>query len=148
MIRQIQKKDRAAYLQLAQEFYQTNAVLHSIPVSHMENTFEELMRSEEYAEAYIFEVDEEIAGYALLAKTYSQEAGGRIIWIEELYVRDSFRSKGLGKQFFEYLDNNMAEETARVRIEVERTNDGAISLYKKIGYGNLDYVQLARDFEI
>lgn len=148
MIRQIQLKDREIYLQLAQEFYQTNAVLHSIPVSHMEHTFEELMRSNEYAEAYIFEVDDEIAGYALLAKTYSQEAGGRIIWIEELYVRDQYRSKGLGKQFFEYLDNHMAEDTARVRIEVEKTNDGAISLYKKIGYGNLDYVQLARDFEI
>lgn len=147
IIRRIQQKDKEEYLRLAQEFYQTDAVLHSIPVGYMENTFEELMRSDEYAEAYIFEEEKEIAGYALLAKSFSQESGGRIIWIEELYVRDQFRSKGIGSQFFNYLDENMEKETTRMRIEVEKTNDGAISLYKRIGYKSLDYIQLTRDLE-
>ena len=37
-----------------------------------------------------------MAGYALLAKTFSQEAGGLVVWLDEMYVRPAYRSKGLG----------------------------------------------------
>ena len=33
---------------------------------------------------YFFECENEAAGYGLIAKTYSQEAGGMVWWIEEV----------------------------------------------------------------
>jgi GNAT superfamily N-acetyltransferase len=34
-----------------------------------------------------------------------QEAGGITLWIDEVYIMDEYRSKGLGKKFFKYLQS-------------------------------------------
>ncbi|MEG0894018.1 MAG: GNAT family N-acetyltransferase, partial [Oscillospiraceae bacterium] len=99
MIREITEKDREIYLELAREFYTSPAVAHAVPDSYLVNTFEVLVRGSEYARGYMLESDGEAGGYALLAKTYSQEAGGCVLWVEEVYLRPEFRSKGLGGEF-------------------------------------------------
>lgn len=47
--------------------------------------------------------DNQKAGYALLAKMFSQEAGGEVIWIDEIFVLPQFRSIGLGSEFLNLL---------------------------------------------
>ena len=61
-MRRIQPGDRALYIRMVQEFYRTDAVDHEIPVENIENTFEELMRGDAYAEAYILEDQGQPAG--------------------------------------------------------------------------------------
>ena len=145
-IRPIRKDDKDVYLQMAGEFYSTDAVLLHVGEEHFTSTFEELMRSDDYAACYIFELDGEIAGYALLAKTYSQEAGGKVIWIEEIYVSPDFRGRGIGKAFFEFLLKNRPSDVKRLRLEVERENSGAVKLYKSFGFDFLEYDQMIIDF--
>ena len=87
----------------------------------------------------------EVAGYALTAKTYSHEAGGLALWVEELYVQEGHRSKGLGKEFFAYLNATLDDSIARIRLEVEEENEGAVRLYKKMGFHDLEYNQLVID---
>lgn len=145
MIRKIRKEDRSYYLDMAKSFYSSDAVYHNIPEAHIINTFDELMRSDTYAAGYIMEYDNKIAGYALLAKTFSQEAGGMVLWIEELYVMPEYRSCGLGHEFFSYLENNLCDNIKRVRLEVEDSNEKAISLYRNMGFESLPYSQMIRD---
>lgn len=145
-IRKIQESDRKAYLQMAHDFYHSKAVLHPIPDSYIEKTFNECMRSSDYAIAYILEYDGETAGYGLLAKTFSQEAGGCVCWIEELYILEAFRSKGLGGKFFKMLEEERGPEVTRFRLEVEDDNKRAIALYERLGYEHLAYSQMAKDF--
>ena len=57
MIREIKKEDRQLYMEMSEEFYNSEAVLHSIPESYREAAWEEMMRSEEYAKGYILEKD-------------------------------------------------------------------------------------------
>lgn len=146
MIRKITSQDFETYITLATEFYHSEAVLHPVPQSHFEATFDEMIHSSAYAEGYIFEVDGETAGYALLAKTFTQEAGGEVLWIEEVYIRPAFRSKGLGKAFFAYLEANKSERVKRIRLEVEADNQKAIDLYTRLGFKPLDYKQMIKDF--
>lgn len=148
MIRKLEQKDRALYLEMTQEMYHSNAVLHSIPAEYCEKTFEELMRSEQYALGFLIEYQERPAGYALLAKTFSQEAGGMVIWIEEIYIRPEFRSKGLGKEFFAYLHENMDESVARLRLETEFENTKAKKLYANLGFEELEYAQMVKELII
>ena len=103
MIRKLERKDKDLFLRLTRDFYASDAVLHSIPDAYHINAFEEMMRSEQYAEGYLIEQDARPAGYALLAKTYSHECGGMVLWIEEIYIAPEFRGNGLGKEFFDYL---------------------------------------------
>ena len=145
-IRPICKDDRNVYLKMAAEFYKTDAVLLHVGEEHFRSTFEELMRSDEYALCYIFELDGEVAGYSLLAKTYSQEAGGKVLWIEEIYVSPDFRGRGIGKAFFEFLLKKLPSDVKRLRLEVERENSGAVKLYKSFGFDFLEYDQMIIDF--
>ena len=49
---------------MAAEFYATDAVFLHIGEEHFHATLAELMRSDDYAICYIFELDGEIAGYS------------------------------------------------------------------------------------
>ena len=81
MFRNAEEKDFALYMELAQEFYHSPAVMHPIPAQYMENTFREAMRSDVYIILRIIEVDGEAAGYAILSRSFSPESGSPICWI-------------------------------------------------------------------
>lgn len=138
MIRKIKIEDKNEYLKMAEDFYNSPAVLSSVPRSNFEDTFEELMKSSTYAEAFIFEQERKIAGYGLIARTYSQEAGGTVIWIEEIYVKEEFRNKGLGSEFINYVKENVPAK--RYRLETEPENLRAQELYKRHGFEHLEYI--------
>lgn len=144
-IRKLEKRDRAIYKEMAHEFYHSNAVLHPIPDAYFEKTVDECLRSDVYAELFLFEYEGNPAGYGLIAKTFSQEAGGMVCWIEEVYIREKFRSKGLGRKFFRFIQDEFGTDTARFRLEVEEENHRAVTLYKKLGYERLDYAQMIRE---
>lgn len=145
MIRTIRKEDEKAYLEMAEIFYNSDAVLHNIPMHHLTNTFAELMKSDTYILGYIMEQEETIAGYALLSKSYSQEAGGSILWIEEIFILPEFRGCGLGSEFFSYLEEEMPVGIKRVRLEIEMGNKKAASLYKKMGFQDFPYAQMIKE---
>ena len=147
MIRKMTENDKELYITMAEEFYNSDAVLPPIPRDHFEKTANEALRSDEYAEIYLLEYEGETAGYGLTARTFSQEAGGQVLWIEELYIRKEFRSKGLGREFFSSLEDKNRGEIVRPRLEVEADNTRAISLYERLGYEVLDYVQMVKDFQ-
>ena len=140
-IRHASISDKNEYISMAKAFYATDAVMHPIPDQYFEDAFSEVLRSDDFARCYIIEIDGIIAGYGLTARTFSQEAGGITVFIEELYIKEGFRSRGAGKCFFEYLFNE--EKTARrYRLEVEETNPRAIELYEKLGFEFLEYKQM------
>ena len=143
MIRKLTPQDHVLFLDLCREFYHSSAVMHPIPESYYENTFQELMRSEVYTQCYILEYEGQPAGYALLSKSYSAEAGGMVVWIEELYLRPDFRSHGIGSEFFTFLEQE--HPAARYRLEIEPDNERAAKLYRSRGYEVLPYVQMIKD---
>ena len=143
MIRRITPADRDIYLQMAHEFYHSEAVLHPVPEENYSRAFDEMMASDAYITGLIFETEGCTAGYALLCKTYSQEAGGLAVWIDELYVRPAFRGCGLGRAFFAELQG--IAPAARYRLEIEPDNARAEKLYRSMGFEALGYKQLVKD---
>ena len=67
-----------------------------------------------------------------------------MVWLEELYIRAEFRSRGLGSEFFRQVTEEN-RDARRFRLEVEPENVRAIALYRRLGYENLPYVQMIRD---
>ena len=145
MIRKLTENHRDLYIRMAEEFYSSDAVLHPIPRAYIERTADEALQSDAYAEIYLLECEGEPAGYGLTARTFSQEAGGSVLWIEELYIREQFRSRGLGREFFSYIEEKNKDRPARIRLEVEEENTRAASLYERLGYEKLDYKQMIKD---
>ena len=147
MIRPLKPKDRSAYLAMAEEFYASPVVLQPVPSHHFEITFDLLMKETPFAEGYALCLsDGTMVGYALLAKTWSQEAGGMVLWIEEIYLAPEARGKGLGTEFFHFLEKNRKENCLRFRLEVEKENERAVSLYRSLGFEFFPYDQMKKEF--
>ena len=144
MIRKITKEDRALFVQLMDEFYHSPAVLHPIPEQVYAEVFEEMTSSDRYVLGYILEVEGQAAGYALLSKGFSTEVGGQEIWVEEVYIREAFRSHGLGLSLFTYLEETFRGTVRRLRLEVEPDNTRAIELYRRLGFEVLGYTQMIK----
>ncbi|WP_227011702.1 GNAT family N-acetyltransferase [Paenibacillus lutimineralis] len=142
MIRKMEQKDSEAFVEMSNEFYHSDAVLHSIPESFIRKTFDELMAGSPYIDGYIFECDGEEAGYSLLSITYSNEAGGLVVWVEEIYILPKFQGRGIGKEYMDFIEEAYKGKAARIRLEVEEANERAINIYKNKGYKQLDYVQM------
>lgn len=143
-IRKILKEDKENYINLVKKFYNSPAVLHNVSEENFYNTFNEIITSDIYTEGFILEFNENLAGYFLISKTYSQEVGSKVLLIEEIYILEEFRSKGIGKKIFEFLENRY-KDFKRFRLEVGINNTEAINLYEKLGYTNLNYLQYIKD---
>lgn len=143
MIRRIKESDRELYYKYVDLFYHSDVVNAPVPQVNYELTFNEFMRSDDYVWCYIFEEDSKPCGFAMLSKTFSQEAGGISVTVEEIYIEEEYRNKGLGTKFFEYMKENIP--AARYRIEVEPDNEKAMRLYERMGFEVLPYVQMVID---
>lgn len=139
MIRKFVLEDREDYIRFSTEFYNSSAVDKPVPREHFEQGFDEMMRSDVYVQGYMLVCDGNNVGYCVTMKTYSVEAGGITIWIDELFVLEKYRSKGLGRELFKYIEENGDKKLRRIRLEVELENGRAISLYKKMGFEPAPY---------
>ncbi|WP_407383687.1 GNAT family N-acetyltransferase [Ruminococcus sp.] len=143
MFRRICENDWAIYRRYVDTFYHTDAVNAPVPVENYRLTFDEMLRSDAYLKGYIFEYEGKPCGFALLSKTFSQEAGGVSVTIEEIYMEPEYRGKGLATEFFEWLKAQPG--IMRLRIEVEDDNEGAKRLYERMGFELLPYLQMVID---
>ncbi len=143
-LRKITQSDREKYIKMATDFYNSEAVDHMVNPHNFEVTFDELMRSELYAECYIIEENAQTAGYILLAKTYSQEAGGICIWFDEIWLEPEFRGMGIGGNAIkEVMD--IHSNAARFRLEYSDANSRVAQLYRRLGFETLNYRQMCID---
>ena len=144
MIRKIETKDREIYLAMAKAFYESDAVLQNVPKEHFEKTFDLLLEGTPYAKGYLFEENGKVQGYALLAITYSQEAGGEVVWVEEIYLLPESRGKGYAHKFFAFLEKEFPN-ARRFRLEVEKENERAVKLYTALGFTFFPYDQMKKE---
>lgn len=80
-----------------------------------------------------------------MSLTYSNEAGGLVVWLEELYIRDFARGFGLGTELIGYIENQYRDRAVRFRLEVEEENHAAVRLYRRKGYTSLPYAQMVKE---
>ena len=142
-IRKITKEDKQIYTEMAKDFYSSPAVLENIPEENIISSFDAFLGGTPYGDAFIFEDDGAILGYGVLAYTHSQEAGGKVVWIEEIYVKEEYRGRGLGSEFLEFVKNNIPAR--RYRLETEPENERAAALYRRHGFEHFEYVNYKLD---
>jgi GNAT superfamily N-acetyltransferase len=88
--------------------------------------------------ALIADWDGQAAGYALFFGCYSTWAGRRL-FLEDLFVREPFRGRGIGKALLASVARIAVQENFYgVQWEVLEWNEKAIELYKSLGAEFLD----------
>ncbi|MEG1524758.1 MAG: GNAT family N-acetyltransferase [Clostridia bacterium] len=145
VIRKVQPSDKQAYLALVREFYDSDAVLIRPSEDAWLATFDEMIHSDTYVECFLVEHEGTPAGFALIAKTFSQEAGGMVLWLEELYIQPGYRGFGLGGDLISFLSERYNATYKRMRLEIEPENEGAVRLYRRHGFEDYPYSQMKAD---
>ena len=97
------------------------------------------MKGTPYVSAYLISYNETVVGYGLLSFTYSNEAGGMVVWLEEIYIRDAYRGRGLGNEYLRFVSDKYRETAAWLRLEISPENNRAKKLYEKFGYHPMPY---------
>ncbi len=145
IIRKITSADYDNFMEMCIAFYNSNAVSHPVDPLNFTYTFNELMNENPFLCGYIFDYNSVPAGYALLSFTWSNESGGRVVWLEELYIKPDFRGMGFGSEFLAFMLDKYKPSTTRFRLEVSEDNPAAKKLYSRFGFDILSYQQMSLD---
>jgi diamine N-acetyltransferase len=112
---------------------------HPYDEDRVQPTLARLLEDKNLGGVWLIQADNENIGYIILTWGYSLEYYGRDAFIDELYIRESYRGQGIGLKAIAF-----AEETARsfgvnaLHLEVERENSKAQSFYRKTGFEDQD----------
>jgi GNAT superfamily N-acetyltransferase len=100
-IRFAEEKDAALILQFIKELAAYEKMSDDVIATIKD--IEETIFEKSYAEVVICEYDESPAGFCLFFHNYSTFLGKPGLYIEDLYVKESFRGKGLGKLLLKFM---------------------------------------------
>lgn len=115
-------KELAKYEKLLEEVVVTKEIL-------FENIFQK-----KYAEVLIAELNKKPIGFALFFHNFSTFLGKPGIYIEDIYIKESFRGKGYGKKIFSFIANlSLKRNCGRLEWAVLDWNKDAIKFYNSIG---------------
>ena len=104
-IRAMQLKDMEEVVGMMRVFYDSPAVIHAAPDEILRQDVKDCVGDCPYIEGYIFEENDRILGYSMVAKSYSTEYGGICVWVEDLYMKEEARGLGIGTAFFRLMKN-------------------------------------------
>lgn len=79
-------------------------------------------------EAYLFEYDNEVIGYAL----FSQEPDHT--YVRQFFIRSEYRRRGHGRSAFKWLARNVWSAKGRVRLDVLVDNQVGIAFWRSLGF--------------
>jgi ribosomal protein S18 acetylase RimI-like enzyme len=101
-----------------------------------------LLAEPRLGEVWLVEARSEVVeaiGYAVLTLGYSLEFGGRFWLLDELFIRDEQRGRGVGGQVLRRIEEaGRALGLHAIRLEVSRTNGRAQDLYRRAGFAAHD----------
>lgn len=142
-VRSMIEADRETVLSMMRTFYASPAVLTNGSEEIFVADIDACIGDNPYLEGYMLIWDDQVAGYAMAAKSFSTEFGKHCIWLEDLYLKPEFRGQGIGSAFLADLAERYPD--AILRLEVEEENERAIAVYKKGGFEVLPYMEMKRE---
>ena len=80
---------------------------------------------------YLLYFNADMAGYAIVNTFWSNEYGGTVAFLDELFVREQYRSNGIGAQFIQFLEG---KKFVSIFLEVYPSNKLAYDFYKRHGF--------------
>jgi len=82
----------------------------------------------------LFREGDALRGYALLVPYWSNEFGGPLVVVDELFVTPEARNRGIARNFFRSLGKERPFEAVALALEVNPRNSGALRLYQSLGF--------------
>lgn len=131
----LEKVDIPTITQMMQDFYAIDN--YPMDVEKSKKLFQEFITNENLGKSWLIFFENEIVGYIILTFIFSFEYGGKIAFIDELFIKETARGKGFGKEAIQFIQGEVPKLSLKLLyLEVETHNENAQKLY------------LAHDFEL
>ena len=120
---------------MMQDFYAIDNYPMDVEVT--KTLFQEFISNEHLGKSWLIYSENEIVGYIILTFIFSFEYGGKIAFVDELFIKETARGKGFGKEAIQFIQQEVPKLSLKLLyLEVEPHNENAQKLY------------LAHDFEL
>ena len=127
--------DISIITQMMQDFYAIDNYPMDVEVA--KTLFQEFISNEHLGKSWLMYSENEIVGYIILNFIFSFEYGGKIAFVDELFIKEIARGKGFGKEAIQFIQREVPKLSLKLLyLEVEPHNENAQKLY------------LAHDFEL
>lgn len=137
MWRLAKSSDSEAIIEMCRELNREDPGVRPVPDAHMIRTLTVLHAQPVRGRPLALEIHAQVQGYALLITFWSNELGGEICTIDELYVRPDFRGQGHASALITALTGDRlfgTSESVAIDLEVTPKNQRAKTLYAKLGF--------------
>lgn len=113
---------------LMEEFYQIDGYPFNRQITN--HLFQEFIKDEKLGKAWLVYYQNELVGYVILTFVFSFEYQGKIAFLDELYLKESARGQGIGKEIVRFVQDEAAKLSLKIiYLEVETHNQAAQKLY-------------------
>lgn len=115
---------------LAQET--ENMILHE---PTLKNGIVALINDASKGSYYIAEIEGHIVGCFMITYEWSEWRNGSVYWLQSVYVRSSYRGRGVFKKIFAYLQVivNSNTDVIGLRLYTNKSNTKAQAVYRALG---------------
>ena len=114
--------------QMMQDFYAIDNYPMDVEVA--KKLFQEFISNEHLGKSWLIYSENEIAGYIILTFIFSFEYGGKIAFVDELFIKETARGKEIGKEAIQFIQREVPKLSLKLLyLEVEPHNENAQKLY-------------------
>ena len=120
--------DISIITQMMQHFYAIDNYPMDVEVA--KTLFQEFISNEHLGKSWLIYSENEVVGYIILTFIFSFEYGGKIAFVDELFIKETARGKGFGKEAIQFIQQEVPKLSLKLLyLEVEPHNENAQKLY-------------------
>jgi GNAT superfamily N-acetyltransferase len=133
LLRLASESDADLLLALMREYYAFDG--HHFDPVHARRALIDLLREPAFGLAWLILDQAAVVGYIVLCFGYSLEYLGRDAFLDEFYLKQSHRRRGLGTKVLREVEAGArASGVQAIHLEVVRRNQAAGDFYRKMGF--------------
>jgi GNAT superfamily N-acetyltransferase len=128
--------DDERIVEMCSHYYREDPGARPVPAEQVRRTLATLREEAFRGLAVVLEHGGETVGYALLVSFWSNELGGEICDVDEVFVAPEHRNRGFGKALFEAIERGglWPSPIAGMALGTTKHNAAARRLYERLGF--------------
>jgi ribosomal protein S18 acetylase RimI-like enzyme len=139
--------DDGAIVSMCVALYVEDPGLYRVEPAQVKRTLERFRAEPLRGRSLVLELEGRAAGYALLSSYWSNELGGEVCMVDELYLEPAARSRGFATALCEALvlgSPLWPRPAVALGLEVTPGNRRALALYERLGFAGKNRVMHRR----
>jgi ribosomal protein S18 acetylase RimI-like enzyme len=140
------ESDDASVVEMCLGLHREDSGASVVDEGQMRRTLATLRREPWRGRVVVLDVGQQVVGYALLVSYWSNELGGEVCAVDELYVNPDFRDRGHGASLFEELERGdlWPGPVAALALGTTPGDTRARRLYERLGFVSIGVSMVKR----